>query len=246
MRFNNVAAALSYIGSVFVKSDRLINNTEYLDFINTSPEALELCSVMADYSDIPEDIITVLSDADGVFLAGGAARYFTKGVPRYDSSPNDYDFFFKNAQAAKVTEDLLTDLGFEVKWRCPKGHLINMENGKIKIQLITPRFYSSVADLIGSFDFTACQFAISSDQILYVQTTYRAIPHVVTRKLRINTLEFPFASLNRAKKYMNYGFVLDSDTLGEIVSECKNLVTELIDMLPEGSNIPSRFNLYID
>jgi hypothetical protein len=117
---------------------------------------------------------------------------------------------------------------------------------EIKIQLITPRFYSSIFDLIDSFDFTVCQFAVSSDSPLIIYTRLLSVSDALNSALRINALEYPVATLKRTSKYIRYGFTPSPRLFDEIALAIDELFRRAEEEPGTIVDIRSLSRLYID
>jgi len=117
----------------------------------------------------------------GVFLGGGAVRDLMTGGYVY----NDYDIFYTNAEVKEKAENALlpSDLKVELPidshysqdlWVIPDG---------VKIHSIgDPYFHESIEKAFESYDYTACQFAMSN-QTLYF--TDEAMCDAITRTLSL-------------------------------------------------------------
>lgn len=69
-------------------------------------------------------------------------------------------------------------------------------NMPIRVQLIKNKFYSSVHDVLNSFDITVCQFATDGYSIVYGKNSIR--------DLYDNTLRFNVYNNNALKRYVKY------------------------------------------
>lgn len=140
-----------------------------------------------------------------VVLGGGAIRSsFSKEYP------HDYDLFFLNQEYARNVELMLVNHhGYKVIFRCPLGELISLQCGPVKIQLILKRTYSSIEEMLNSFDFTVTQFATVDCVTLW--SNRQAIKDAKKKSLRVAAITYPVASLNRVQKYLRYGFIPCSD-----------------------------------
>lgn len=163
-----------------------------------------------------------LCNIPGVYLAGGC---FRKLVNDSDTIL-DYDFFFANPNAISDIKHKLENLGAQLIFSCPAGELFTYyltipkkwykifgNDRKIKIQLITKRFYSSLSELLSTFDFTVTCFGYDCKQFICHE---KYVQHVKKKKLHINKLEYPVATLNRCYKYKDKGYFI-GDVLKEIV-----------------------------
>ena len=99
---------------------------------------------------------------------------------------------------------------------------------KMLVQLIKTNYYDSPETLLNTFDFTLCQFAIEVNKtgVLYCGDT--ALYDVARKRLVVNQIEYPVASLRRMIKYTQQGFYACEGCLTEflkIVSEQPELIT---------------------
>lgn len=133
-------------------------------------------------------------------LAGGAVRNLVEGK---EKAENDYDIFFRSEkdflEFKKIEEQKHTMLESEMN--------VSYSEGEKKIQLIK-MFYPSVEEILDSFDFTICQFAIdmneSKEKMLYCGEL--SLWDLARKKLVVNKITFPIASLRRFLKYTTKGF----------------------------------------
>lgn len=148
---------------------------------------------------------------EGVWLAGGSIRDALNG--NFDVV--DYDMFFRDIIEAHKTQLILEeDLGFECIFKCPKGELITFKKDNIKIQLVMKYFYSSMDELIDSFDITACCHATDGNVIV---TKYSSIRDTFKKKINFNRIEFPNSTMKRAQKYIQKGFTLTNKAIEKYV-----------------------------
>lgn len=131
---------------------------------------------------------------EAVFLGGGALQ------PLFNESiqVNDYDLFFTSAAVADMTKLRLEDLGAKRVFNCPAGELTTYQIDDLKIQLITKFYYSSMEQLIQTFDFRASMFAYNGQTLI---TTRDAIHDTHRKQVTLNAVNFPVATLNRMIKY---------------------------------------------
>lgn len=148
---------------------------------------------------------------EGVWLAGGSIRDALNG--NFDVV--DYDIFFKDIIEAQRTQLIIEDdLGFECIFKCPKGELMTFKKDNIKIQLITKYFYSSMEELINSFDITACCHATDGNVIV---TKYSSVRDTFKKKINFNRIEFPNSTMKRTQKYIQKGFTLTNKAIEKYV-----------------------------
>lgn len=135
-----------------------------------------------------------------IYLAGGSLRTVLKCAAE---DVNDFDLFFKNLDEVQPLYDRLLKDGFELVYSCPDGYLYSFKRGKHKIQLICEVEYSSPHELLNSFDMSACYFCWHEGTLYF---TREAVRSVFTKKLRINNVTFPVATLKRLVKYASKGY----------------------------------------
>jgi hypothetical protein len=142
------------------------------------------------------DLLTLCNE--NVWLAGGSIRSVVNG-----EIPNDYDFFFRNMEAAEELKETLLILGYNVVFVCPVGSLITLMKDKVKVQLILSRFYLSCEDCIDTFDFTVTCAGFDGE-FIYLHDKY--LIDLKKSYLRIHKLSFPSSTVNRMIKYKKYGY----------------------------------------
>lgn len=173
-----------------------------------------------------------------LLLAGGAIRDGLKGRDIVD-----YDFFFSDLNYKDRVKEYFISKGFILTFACPEGKLYSLKKsvGKeedklyVKVQLICKRAYRDVQDLLESFDFSICQFAISDKGI--ITTTKQAIYDNKKMFLRLVNLTYPTATINRISKYKQKGY-----WTGDAI---KQIVKALVDLDPTQYNAEDDA-LYID
>lgn len=164
----------------------------------------------------------------GAFLAGGALRTLIA-----DEEISDYDIFFSRLEPEVIdaTEhnkfdmfdlDLVSDSEpsppkylnveavkrilekerFKQVFACSEGKLFTYTKGAIKIQLILENS-SYPEDMIGGFDFGACCAAFDGNFFYYSKAFIR---DVKTKKLSINAVTYPAATIKRMVKYAKKGY----------------------------------------
>ncbi len=137
---------------------------------------------------------------NNIFLAGGSLRTVLKCSVE---EVNDFDLFFKTLAEVQPLRDRLEKDGFEKYYECPDGFLYSYRKGKHKIQLICKIEYATPEILLQSFDVSPCLFAWH-DKTLYF--TREAVRSVFRKRLRVNNVTFPVATLKRLVKYAQKGY----------------------------------------
>lgn len=101
----------------------------------------------------------------------------------------------------------------------PKGFLYTYKKksffGKlVKVQLIVERYYSSLEELINSFDIVACCAATDGNEIVYNDNF---IQYVSNKIITINKLSYPVATLGRIVKYAKKGYFISGNELENLL-----------------------------
>lgn len=135
-----------------------------------------------------------------IYLAGGSLRTVLKCAAE---DVCDFDLFFKSLGEVQPLRDKLEADGFEQTYECPDGFLYSYKRGKHKIQLICEVEYATPYVLLNSFDIAACIFCWHDGIFYYGREAVRS---VFTKKLRVNNVSFPVATLKRLVKYANKGY----------------------------------------
>lgn len=138
---------------------------------------------------------------EGVVLAGGALRKLV------DSSDVicDYDLFVTDTDNIPALRDELSGW-MTLIFECPEGKLFSYKDDDgMKVQIINNRVYEDVHDIIGSFDIIAGCAAYTDGVITKHQ---RFVSNVLNKRLEINKVEYPLATLNRITKYVQKGYRL--------------------------------------
>lgn len=157
---------------------------------------------------------------NGVILAGGSMRSVIDG-----SDIVDFDFFFTGQLSLDMMKSFLYEEGYKNTFSCPKGELFSFvipydTDSFIKVQLIAKRFYSGPIDLLDSFDFTACLFAWDGTDFY---TSVRAVRDVKKKYLRLWSLTYPTATINRMYKYRAKGYYI-GDCIKDTVVTINSMV----------------------
>lgn len=183
-----------------------VNGRQLLHLTTAEMSARNLARVT---SGIPTFLRNLLV-TNAVWIAGGALR------SSFDKTPvADFDLFFRSSRYVDRVEAALKAFGAKQVFKCPEGKLQSFVIGSAKIQLITPRFYTTVFDLVGSFDFTVCQFAFDGE---YVTLGRDGLHDAKYKRLRVQKLEYPVATLNRIGKYRyGKGYWMSEEDWGQVI-----------------------------
>ena len=154
---------------------------------------------------------------NGPWIAGGACLRWFQNLPVGES---DIDVFCANAkQAARVIEDIKSFGSFQVKWESDNAvtlthHRKDDWTTNWTIQVITRRYFSSLKEVINSFDITVCEVGTGGNEWELGPITARDIRE---RNLRFKIPMQPDAP-KRLTKYWSYGYRPVEGTIEQIVS----------------------------
>lgn len=162
-------------------------------------------------------VLELLDKFHCLILAGGAIRDSLKGREIVD-----YDLFFTNTAFISRVKEHLVSKGAKLTFACPQGLLFSYTLGDVKVQLICKRQYASIKDLLDSFDFSICCYALDHQGVVYA--TKHAIRDNRKMVLRLVNLEYPTATINRLYKYRQKGFFVGN--------AIKDIVGRLVEMTP--------------
>jgi hypothetical protein len=146
-----------------------------------------------------------------VWIAGGAVRR-TISKEKLNS---DIDLFFNSLESVNKFRESIKDLIVSSKE--------NQHNIQIKLlldkkeylfQLITIRYYNGPEEVINSFDYTICQFVYDGEKIYCGDY---ALWDLGRKRLVVNQITYPIASLRRLLKYAEQGFFACDGCLNELL-----------------------------
>lgn len=174
---------------------------------------------------------------DYTVLCGGALRSLFK-----KQNVDDFDVFIladtQEELSVKIDNirDRMKQLRARLIFECPKGELFSYRLHGYKFQIINVGhlLHKSIEGILDSFDFHICQMAYHKG-IYYFSK--EAIRSQRTKKLTLNKITYPAATIRRLEKYRKRGF----DTY-----QCTMDVTQrIIDMVKNGENLDSS-TIYVD
>lgn len=153
--------------------------------------------------EISEVVQKLVQKSPSVVLAGGALRML---VDPCNEEICDYDLFVTDQG---VLEKLLADiqaLGYTKVFECPKRELFTFVTAdEPKIQVINKRPYKDCGDIISSFDITASCAAWDGENFYKHE---RFVFDVLNKRINLNTVEYPNATMKRIVKYALKGYTL--------------------------------------
>ena len=138
--------------------------------------------------------------SEDVLLAGGAIRTVLECS---NEEVSDYDFFFKTFKVVAELRERLVKDEWEIVFQCPEEKLFTYKKGEHKLQLICEFEYSSMENLLNEFDMTACCGGFYNGAIYFTRPFVRA---VFSKKLRIQNVTYPVATIKRLIKYEKKGY----------------------------------------
>lgn len=183
----------------------------------------------------------------GSYLAGGALRTLLDDKEEI----SDYDIFFEDRRALVESEDifsaptlqepkdmprvkevqaLLLMEKFKCVFVCVKGELFTYKKGDIKIQLVLATI-GKPESVIQSFDFGACRAAYDNQYLFFDKEFVR---DVKTKKLSVQNVTFPVATIKRLVKYSNKGY--------NINQACQQFMEQVSGKVWDGDQL----RLYVD
>lgn len=167
-----------------------------------------------------DEILDMVKNNDGVILGGG---YFRKLVDE-DDVLCDYDIFFTKNDAIEKLKNHLELLGYRQVFACPKGELFTYKKQDgVKVQLITKFIYSNLREMVDSFDLTACCAGWDGEMF---ESNRRFIFDVKSKRINLNKVTYPVATMNRIAKYTGKGYTLTPKANLEFVLAVNEMVLD--------------------
>lgn len=126
----------------------------------------------------------------------------------------DIDCFFPSEDDLNEFGRLLESSGF-VKAKSSNERVDNYiyaidTDALLVFQLIKMRWYSSLSEVIDSFDLSPCMIGIDKNNVVFGRWTPRSIRR---KRVRIHRITYPLSTLRRLIKYGKYGFYSCDGTL---------------------------------
>ena len=162
---------------------------------------------------------------DYVFAAGGA---FTK----WDKPINDIDLFFKSQGDFDAYDTFFKENLCPVIRETKNSRTFEYKG--VKFDLVRSRFYSSLKEVIDSFDFVTCCAGISfSGSFIEGFESHPNWHHSNhTKALEVQKIQFPVHSLRRALKYTAQGYYLCHGGMLQIIDAIRKEKEENISSRP--------------
>jgi hypothetical protein len=146
-----------------------------------------------------------LDHTAGPWLAGG---FCTRLLDGRDTSNSDFDIFFKSEQQFTTVLGLLITNGFAVTKTQPNSLMLT--KGGVEVNLVTLEYFADIASVFNFFDLTISQVVITKIDGTKVTlvTTPLALHDISSKKLVINNVHHPVATLKRIVKYSKQDYNL--------------------------------------
>lgn len=154
-------------------------------------------------------------EVDGPWLAGGALRRILTGDSLDDG---DFDYFFKNSGQQQLFHEQLIRKGAKVLRN--EDHVteyeVQMLDAKtMKVQAIKMKYFPTVREMLQDFDYTCCMIAYDGLDIHYGEWT---LWDNARKRLAVNKIQYPVASLRRLVKYTSQGYYACQGTMMDIAT----------------------------
>jgi hypothetical protein len=154
-------------------------------------------------------------EVDGPWLAGGALRRILTGDSLDDG---DFDYFFKNSGQQQLFHEQLIRKGAKVLRN--EDHVteyeVRMLDAKtMKVQAIKMKYFPTVREMLQDFDYTCCMIAYDGLDIHYGEWT---LWDNARKRLVVNKIQYPVASLRRLVKYTSQGYYACQGTMMDIAT----------------------------
>lgn len=161
-------------------------------------------------SELFDSVLNIIDpNTNGPWLAGGAIRRLI-AKSKIDS---DFDVFFKSEdQLLKWLERIKKQETSveEIKNEFNTTLQIKVNSEIVKLQAIHFKYYSSPQEIIDSFDYTICQFAVDGNHLV---TGDYSLFDLANKRLVLHKMTYGVATLRRLLKYCNQGFTACNGTL---------------------------------
>lgn len=146
------------------------------------------------------------------WIAGGAVRRTLIGM----SLDSDFDFFFRNENELEKFEAELPATLKLVRETVHHKHWRGVVEGSdlpIDVQAIKFKWYDTAEDVIRSFDYTITMFALDDSELV---TTPDALWDLGRKKLALNQVTYPVATMRRMLKYTRQGFTACAGCMADL------------------------------
>jgi len=165
----------------------------------------------------------------GPWVAGG---FCTRLLDGRETAGSDFDMFFKTEnQFIRIRDELISIHKFAVTKT--QQNSIMLERDGIEINLVTLEYFEYIEDVFNFFDLTISQCALVTTKPgeYRMVTTPLALRDIVAKKLVINSIHHPVATMKRILKYSKQGYELCTGGVIHFLTAVA-LNPELIGVMP--------------
>jgi hypothetical protein len=165
----------------------------------------------------------------GPWVAGG---FCTRLLDGRETTGSDFDMFFKTEnQFIRIRDELIGVYNFTITKT--QQNSIMMEKDGIEINLVTLEYFDTLADVFNFFDLTISQCALVTEGLgnYRMVTTPLTLRDIVSKKLVINNIHHPVATMKRILKYSNQRYELCTGGVIHFLTAVA-LNPELIGVMP--------------
>lgn len=131
----------------------------------------------------------------GGWIAGGALRAHFAREPI-----KDIDVFFAKQRQLDAELQRLLNFGYTVVYDNPK--VLRLNKAHTNVDLVKTKFKDPL-NTIAQFDFTVAAIALDADKLVYHEDFF---VDLAARRLVLNDVPFPVATLVRIQRYINKGY----------------------------------------
>lgn len=168
------------------------------------------------------NVVQWLPKPHNFFVAGGAIRRTISGESLKEG---DIDLFFRTDKDRQKYEIELSERK-DFKLIADKEHVSTYEHvhnkDKYEVQLIKIGYYTDASSLLDSFDYTVAQFAMDPNIPEFYAGDF-SLYDLGRKRLAVNKITYPVASLRRLIKYTSQGYYACNGCLQEYVNELREI-----------------------
>lgn len=167
---------------------------------------------------------------EGVYLAGGLLRTLASNTETLSPHTTDIDLFFSSPQVFSIVKSLFENhTEFEKVFQCPEDTLCTFveRNTGWKFQCIALRFYSSLLEVVESFDFSCICIAVDGNTLIFHKD---AVDDTLDKSLRWNKITHPASSIRRMMKYSRKGYSMAETEYRHLVEQIASHSPDIVDM----------------
>jgi hypothetical protein len=176
----------------------------------------------------------ILATNTSCFIMGGAIRRILLGE---EGIKSDVDLFFtSDADFGKALQTFHNNKDIFKFEKETNNHVCFIwleQNVPVQLIKIIPKQDCNVEDILNEFDYTICQFAVNYKNLDVLYSGDSSLFDLGRKRLVINNITYPVASLRRLIKYSKQGFYACQGCLQHFLESTKELdlnnVIEYID-----------------